>query len=250
MKNQKIILFILIFILKIELLFSQSKLYGNIYLCNNIPYEVSLYTSDNSCFLKGVKRNGTVTTKCLNATIKLIKKDSVFYETKTVSKNGDYQFNGVISQEYIIEVFVYKGISIRKQIEVKQESQKQDFCLDAKEYFDSLRTFYKAKIIYNSLKAKQDLEAGEVYLLRLHSYYDMIPQLPIEKEDIAKIEEKFGFKFLNQDYQAPKHSIAKELENQYNEVVYEYLDQKLGGNSRKLIKDEILFYLKKRFKKK
>jgi hypothetical protein len=69
----------------------------------------------------------------------------------------------------------------------------------------------------------------------------------LSNEDLDAIESKFGFNFEYYNLGNINQVYLDRREGEYNNVMYRYLDQKLNGNSKKLINEEILTrFLKKK----
>ena len=105
------------------------------------------------------------------------------------------------------------------------------------------------KIPFDSIRARKDLATGIVRIISLNgdqgptgtSIHDVIG-----REEIKKIEMKFGLKFEYHYLADVFYMYREQRENEYNDVVYNFLDQKLNGNSRELIRQEFKVALSRR----
>lgn len=79
-------------------------------------------------------------------------------------------------------------------------------------------------IPYSKMKAKQDIENGKIYYLQIGGGSDFL-----DIDDYECLEKQFGFEYFFVDYRLPREYLEKALDD-YNSVVFEYLDEKCNCN--------------------
>ena len=105
------------------------------------------------------------------------------------------------------------------------------------------------KIPFDSIRARKDLASGIVRIISLDGDQGPTGTAIIDvigEEEVKQIEMKFGLQFDYYYLDNVFHRYREQREREYNDVVYRFLDQKLEGNSRELIRQEIRAALSRR----
>ncbi len=104
-----------------------------------------------------------------------------------------------------------------------------------KEIVDSL---IYTRIPFNALKAKQDLKNDTIRILRLSPKGTLIGTAVSTNEEVLRIENRFGFIYDCKFFALPEEHL-KLKEEEYNAVVYQYLDSIFCFDTEKEIYSEM-----------
>lgn len=108
---------------------------------------------------------------------------------------------------------------------------------------------FLSKIPFDSIRARKDLASGIVRIISLDGEQGPTRTAILDvlgEEEIINIEMKLGLKFEYHYLADVFHMYRKQREKEYNDVVYKFLDQKLEGDSRESIRQEIRAALSRR----
>lgn len=165
----------------------------------------------------------------LVANVKIFNADSLIYETNT-DKHGKFVVNDLACDtlDFIIEINEYLKQSFRVTPDSLIKDPNYVFLLSDLIYFERVEESIRQGIGYNAARALEDIKNGDIFILDLLGFENT----EFQKSDYEYLENLFGFKYLCNPLNAPIDYLF-EAEEQYNTVVFEYLDSVCDCNFKR-----------------
>ena len=166
-----------------------------------------------------ISEGDSIGTVILMANVKIFNGESLIYET-TTDRNGKFEANNIICDtlDFTIEI----NESLKQSFKILPKSllknQNLTFFVSDSIYYKRVKDSILLDIGYDSNKAKEDIKKGNIYFVSLSPM-----PLELNKSDYEYLESLFGFKYLIDFPDAPIDFLF-EAEEEYNAVVFEYLD--------------------------
>lgn len=236
---------VLVFILSATTSWGQTTVSGKLSLCENFAYNVSVQGKLSFSYPKA-KRKRQVKPKVdtLRADILVFKNELVIAKEVTNTK-GDFVFVIPNPGNYKVRFLVHKLIYTDTLIVVNSDKVSFNICLTD----SALHNYYFRHVGFDSARAIDDLANDTVRLVSLYSDQFSGCRISIldylSNDDIKSIEDEFGFKYAGLLRHAPQ-SYCDQREKEYNQVMYNYLDKRLGGDSRQIIREKIMELARRR----
>jgi len=115
------------------------------------------------------------------------------------------------------------------------------FCLSDSIWQKKVNTTLRNKIGYSAEKAKEDIKNGNIYFLNL------IPgDGGLNNTERKYLENLFGFKYIYASPEVNDYELLYEVENEYNSVMFEYLDSTCNCNFYDEYKNEAIKLIRNR----
>jgi hypothetical protein len=222
---------------------SQVRISGKVTLCDN--FFTGLTVKGKLTYRYQKKRQPFKMLDTLRADVTVVQAGKPVLLTNTDTK-GNFNFFVQENNTYTIRFFMTNEIYRDTTIEVTLKPVLINVCISD----STFHNHFLRKIQFDSVKARYDLKNGFVQIISLtgdHTPCRMMLIHALSNEDLDAIESKFGFNFEYYNLGNINQMYLDRREGEYNNVMYRYLDQKLNGNSKKLINEEILTrFLKKK----
>ncbi len=166
-------------------------------------------------------KSGEVYIDKLIANVKVYHFDSLLYDLKTDSTGG-FELTNIKTDTLEFKVKVSKYLRQNYIVSLNNEGKEQNlnFCISDSLHHAKYDSIFFSKIPYNAAKAKEDIKNGKVYYLHLFA-----DDSGFDNSDFEYLEKKFGFEYLY-DYLRLPSQYLKRAEEDYNGVVFDYLDKK------------------------
>lgn len=234
----KIILTFLLF-LTIHYAFAQYEIAGNVELCPEFSSMISVKGRLTYSYTRRKRKDPLIKElDTLIADIKLYRGGQLFIQTITNPKG---EFNILIPESgiYTIESVVGKMLSSKRSFIVDSTYTFFEVCIS-----DSLiHQHFRDQIPFDKQRAKLDLRKGKIEIVSLYSEYsgcEIGVYDVLSEEDKVELEERYGFKYVN--YFIEDHVMEPYLgqaENEYNGVVYHYLDSVNQINTKEEFRNDV-----------
>jgi hypothetical protein len=160
-------------------------------------------------------------------------------KTEETDARGNFDFELPDKGPYKVRFSLIGKIYRDTLLNTQQDVKNMKVCLAD----SGFHNYYLRQIPFDSLKAKRDILNDTIRIVSLISKQYSGCRLSylqyLSAENITLIEKQFGFTYnyfeldFNQGY-------LDQRQNEYNRVVYNYLDKQLNGDSFKLIRDKII----------
>jgi hypothetical protein len=182
-------------------------------------------TGKDSYAIKTSKnKKGKLQTEILYAPYKLVQDNSIVASGITNS-DGEFEIKNLKKGNYEIQININRFLKADTLIELREKRTKIEIELDDKYLWRHLDSTQLAKFPYNKEIAKRDIEKGDIKILSAGL------QL-LSDNDLDSMTTKYGFKYfpvagcIIDSYQ------DKAMDD-YNSVIYEYLNKLNGQEWRK-----------------
>jgi hypothetical protein len=101
---------------------------------------------------------------------------------------------------------------------------------------EKLDSIFNSKVPYDSSKAVLDIDIGLIQIIQLTS---SIGDPGLTSDELSMIENRFGFKYHSESFDIPQEFLTAK-QNEYNKIVYRYLDSINNCDTQKEIEIEAL----------
>ncbi|KXK22579.1 MAG: hypothetical protein UZ12_BCD005003062 [Bacteroidetes bacterium OLB12] len=188
-------------------------------------------TGKDSYTIKTSKtKKGELRTEIIYAPYKVIQ-DSQIIATGTTSSDGEFRIENLRKGTYEIQIDINRFLRADTLIELNEKRTRIEIELDDKHLWRYLDSTQLAKFPYNKEIAERDIQNGEVKILSAGL------QL-LSDNDLDSVTIKYGFKYFPVAGCIVDSYQDKAMED-YNSVVYEYLDKLNGQHWRENLKADI-----------
>lgn len=223
---------------------AQVTVSGRVFLCEDFFTGITVKNKLSYIAKKNKKKNFTYVLDTLQPDIIIRSGETQILTTQTDPRGG-FEIALTPNSTYQFRFRLADHLFRDTTISVEHAPINFSICIPD----SGFHNFFLRKIPFDSIRAKIDIEHGLVRIISLSGKYSSTGTRILDvigKDEINKIQDKFGFIFESHylDDIFPKY--LEQRENEYNKVVLQFLDEKLQYNSWELIREEIRDALRRR----